>query len=203
MNHNEYTAVGLYDHNAESYNKIKKAFENGQDIVGIVHATGTGKSYNALQLAYDNKDKNILYVVPSLGIIEHLQKIIDDNPNLDMKRDFPNLQFTTDQALVTANKKDEIEDIDCDLIILDEFHHIGAPVWGKAIDEVIDTHPDAKIFGMTAYTVRDRGTSYERDMANPEADELFSNCIESRYDLVDAMIDGVLPKPIYRTAKNS
>lgn len=65
---------------------------------------------------------------------------------------------------------------------------------------MIETHSKMKIFGMTAYTVRDRGTSYERDMANPDTDELFSGKIESRYDLCDAMIDGVLPKPVYKSA---
>ena len=56
-----------------------------------------------------------------------------------------------------------------------------------------------KVFGMTAYTVRDRGTSYERDMALEESAELFSGNIVSRYDLCDAMIDGILPKPIYKS----
>ena len=56
MSDNEYKIVGLYDHNADSYNMVKAAYESGEDVVGIVHATGTGKSYNALQLAYDNKD---------------------------------------------------------------------------------------------------------------------------------------------------
>ncbi len=200
MSNNEYTTIGLYDHNADSYNMVKAGYESGEDIVGIVHATGTGKSYNALQLAYDNKDKKIVYVVPSNGIIEHIKKIIEDNPNLNMERDFPNLEFRTYSSLLTPYKKDEMEKIECDLLILDEFHHIGAPMWGKAVNKLIETHPEAKIFGMTAYTVRDRGTSYERDMANPDTDELFSGKIESRYDLCDAMIDGVLPKPVYKSA---
>ena len=199
LNNNEFQTIGLYDHNADSYKKILSAFETGQDVVGIVHATGTGKSYNALQLAYDNKDKKIVYVVPSNGIIEHLNKIIEDNPNLDLKRDFPNLEFRTYHSLISLSK-DEIKDINCDLLILDEFHHIGAPIWGARINTMIETHPNMKIFGMTAYTVRDRGSSYERDMANPDTGELFSKKIESRYDLCDAMIDGVLPKPIYKTA---
>ena len=199
MNNNEYTTIGLYDHNADSYNKVKSSFESGNDVVAIVHATGTGKSYNALQLAYDNKDKKILYVVPSNGIIEHINKIIEDNPNLNLKRDFPNLEFRTYQSFISLSE-DEISDINCDLLILDEFHHIGAPVWGARINTMVETHPDMKIFGMTAYTVRDRGTSYERDMANPDTDELFSGKVESRYDLCDAMIDGVLPKPIYKSA---
>ena len=199
MNNNEYTTIGLYDHNADSYNQVKSSFESGNDVVAIVHATGTGKSYNALQLAYDNKDKKIVYVVPSHGIIEHINKIIEDNPNLELKRDFPNLEFRTYQSFISLSE-DEIADINCDLLILDEFHHIGAPIWGARINTMVETHPDMKIFGMTAYTVRDRGTSYERDMANPETDELFSGKVESRYDLCDAMIDGVLPKPIYKSA---
>ena len=199
MNNNEYATIGLYDHNVDSYNQVKSSFESGKDVVAIVHATGTGKSYNALQLAYDNKDKKIVYVVPSHGIIEHINKIIEDNPNLDLKRDFLNLEFRTYQSFISLSE-DEIADINCDLLILDEFHHIGAPVWGARINTMVETHPDMKIFGMTAYTVRDRGTSYERDMANPDTDELFSGKVESRYDLCDAMIDGVLPKPIYKSA---
>lgn len=195
---NEFQTVGLYDHNAESSRKIKKAFTE-EDIVAIVHATGTGKSYNALQLAYDNKDKKIVYVVPSNGIIEHLKKIIDGNPNLDMARDFPNLEFRTYQSFINMSLE-EIEKVNVDMLILDEFHHIGAPVWGARINSIIETHTDIKIFGMTAYTVRDRGTSYERDMADPDGNELFSNKVVSRYDLCDAMIDGVLPKPIYKSA---
>ena len=199
MSNNEYQTVGLYEHNANSYRKVKASFDVGEKVVGIVHATGTGKSYNALQLAYDNKDKKIVYVVPSNGIIEHVQKIIEDNSNLDMKRDFPNLEFRTYQSFISLSRN-EIESIRCDILILDEFHHIGAPIWGARIDTMLETHPNIKVFGMTAYTVRDRGTVYEKDMANPETDELFSGKIKSRYDLCDAMIDGILPKPIYKSA---
>ncbi len=199
MNNNEFQTVGLYNHNALSYQKIRQAFSSGKDVVGIVHATGTGKSYNALQLAYDNKDKKIVYVVPANGIIEHINKIILDNPNLNLKRDFSNLEFRTYHSFIPLDRK-EIESISCDILVLDEFHHIGAPIWGERIKTMIKTHPKMKVFGMTAYTVRDRGTAYERDMANPDTEELFSGKIVSRYDLCDAMIDGVLPKPIYKTA---
>lgn len=106
---NEFDVVGLYDHNAESYRKVRAAFETS-DVVGIVHATGTGKSYNALQLAYDNKDKKIVWVVPTNAIIEHIIKSINDNPNLDIKRDFPNLEFRTYPSLVGLDE-DEIENL--------------------------------------------------------------------------------------------
>jgi len=194
-----YSKLGLYAHNEKSYKKIKKAFDDGEKVVGIVHATGTGKTYNALQLAYDNRDKKITYIVPSNGIIEYIKDTIDANPNLDYERDFPNLEFKTYTSLVNLSN-DEIKSLDTEILIIDEFHHIGAPVWGDRINRIINTHPDIKVFGMSAYTVRDRGTAYERDMANPETEELFSNKIVSRYDLYDAMMDGVLPIQIsYRS----
>ena len=192
----KYDVLGLYKHNEISYDKVKEAFKTS-DVVGIVQATGTGKSYNALQICYDNQDKKIIYVVPSLGIIEHINSIIEENPNLSLDKDFKNVEFRTYQSFLNLSKK-EMESIPCDLIIDDEFHHLGAPVWGQRIKKFIELHPNVKVFGMTAYTVRDRGTIYERDMANPDTDELFSNKIVSRYDLCDAMVDKVLPKPIYK-----
>ena len=195
---NKYTTVGLYDHNADGYDLVKEAFTL-EDIVAILRATGTGKTFIALQLAYDNPNKKIVYVVPSNGIIEHINQIIEDNPNLDLERDFPNLELRTYQSFISLSEE-EIADIDCDLLILDEFHHIGAPVWGARIHKLIETHPEIQVLGMSAYSVRDRGTSYERDMADPDGDELFSGKVVSRYDLCDAMIDGILPKPVYKSA---
>ena len=189
----------LYKHNEEAYRKIDDAYQSGEDVVGIVHATGTGKSYLALNLAYHNQDKKVVYIVPSNGIIEHLENIIKES-GLSEEKDFANVEFRTYQSLINLSLE-EIENINCDLLILDEFHHLGARIWGARTKTLIDTHPNIKIFGMTAYTVRDRNTSYERDMANPETDELFSNKIVSRYDLCDAIIDGILPQNItYKTS---
>ena len=193
----DYKRLGLYEHNIRSYEKVKQQFEK-DNIAAIVHATGTGKSFNALQLALDNKDKKIIYVVPYGSIIEHEKELIEQNENVSLEQDFPNLEFKTYQSFVNMSD-DEIIDLDVDLLILDEFHHIGAPIWGQRINTLIDAHEDLQIFGMTAYTVRDRGTSYERDMVNPENDELFSNKVVSNYDLCDAMIEEVLPKPNYKS----
>jgi superfamily II DNA or RNA helicase len=194
----DYSKLDLYEHNQESYQKIKDAFKTKR-VASIVHATGTGKSYNALQLALDNPDKKIVYLVPSNGIIEHLKKVIENNPNVDLNRDFKNIEFRTYQSLIRFSRK-EIKDLKFDILITDELHHIGAPKWGNRVNELVRTHPDAKIFGMTAYTVRDRGTQYERDMTNSRTNELFSNSVVSKYDICDAMIDGLIPIPIYRSA---
>ena len=43
---NKENPLGLYEHNRKSYEKIKNAFNRGEKVVGIVHATGTGKTYS-------------------------------------------------------------------------------------------------------------------------------------------------------------
>lgn len=192
--------LGLYEHNLLAYEKVKEAFDNGEDVVGIVHATGTGKTYIAEALTCDNPDKKVVWLVPSNSIAEHVIGTIEDNPELNFQRDFSNLEFRTYQSLVDMSEA-EISDLNVDLLIVDEFHHIGAPIWGQRVNKIIETHNRLKVFGMTAYTVRDRGTSFERNMANPDTNELFSNKIVSRYDLADALLDGVLPLGFsYRTA---
>ena len=190
--------LNLYEHNEETSNKVFDAFNKDEKRVAIVQATGTGKSYVALNLLLKYKDKKALYIVPSNAIIEHLKEIISKN-NLSIEKDFPNLEFRTYQSLINLSKE-ELSKLKVDLLVTDELHHLGAPVWGKRINDIVETHPDMLLFGMTAYTVRDRATSYERDMTNPETDELFSGKVVSYYDLCDAMIDGVLPKPIYKSA---
>jgi len=190
--------LNLYEHNEETSSKVFDAFNKDEKRVAIVQATGTGKSYVALNLLLKYKDKKALYIVPSNAIIEHLKEIISKN-NLSIEKDFPNLEFRTYQSLINLSKE-ELSKLNVDLLVTDELHHLGAPVWGKRINDIVETHPDMLLFGMTAYTVRDRATSYERDMTNPDTDELFSGKVVSYYDLCDAMIDGVLPKPIYKSA---
>ena len=191
--------LGLYDHNLDAYQKVKGAYEEGEKVVGIIHATGTGKSLISLQLALDNKDKNIVFLTPYNSIIEHIKEIVGDIPGLDIDKDFAHVKFMNYASLVNMSKE-ELEALNVDMLILDEFHHIGAPVWGERIETIIETHPELLIFGMSAYSVRDRGTAYERDLAEPNSDELFSDKIVSTYDLIDAMLDGVLPVPIYKGA---
>ena len=188
----------LYDHNMGCYEIIKEKYKKGETVVGTKRATGTGKSYIGLQLALDNNQSQGIYLAPLKGIFEHLQEIISNDPNVTMD-DFKNLNFMTYQSLVYMSYE-EIKNLKCDFLVIDEFHHLGAPVWWQRIKTLIETHPNIKIFGMTAYTVRDRGTSYERDMALEGGDELFSDKIVGQYDLCDAIIDGVLPKFIYKTA---
>ena len=57
---NSYQKLNLYPHNIRTCEKVSNAFNNGEDIVSIIKATGTGKSYIGLNLALEHKDEKIV-----------------------------------------------------------------------------------------------------------------------------------------------
>ena len=189
----------LYKHNAEAYEKVKKSMETN-DRTCIVHATGTGKSFIALQLMIDfleaNPNKHIYYITPLNGIkrqiIEHVEKL--QLPE-EVKMMLNNVEFVTYQALTTKSRN-ELNNLDVDLLIIDEFHHLGAREWTAAINQIVSTHPEIKIFGMSATSVRERGTANEQDVS----ETFFDGNVASTYDLSDAIADNVLPAPNYHAA---
>ena len=193
-----FNMLNLFPHNKVSYRKIKKSFSDGEKFVAIVHATGTGKNYNFLQLLLDNLFKKFVFVTPFNSIIEHVSLLIDELKLEYPELNFDNVKFYTYNAIASMSDE-ELEKMELDYLVLDEFHHIGAPKWGESVDKIINYHEDIKVLGMSAYTIRDRGTIYERDMVESGSNELFADKVVSRYDLVDAMIDGVLPVPTYRS----
>ncbi len=189
--------LNLYPHNKECVQEINASYANGEDILCCVRATGTGKLYIALEIALERPNSKILYFVPSVSIIEHINETIEEE-GLSIEEDFANLSIRTYQSIISLSKS-EIANLACDFLIVDEMHHLGAPVWGERIKELINTHKNIKVLGLSAYTVRDRGTSYERDIAEIGGNELFSDKIINRYDIYDALIDGVLPMFIYKS----
>ncbi|MBR6820725.1 MAG: Helicase associated domain protein [Bacilli bacterium] len=193
-----FNVLNLHPHNVVSYKKIKKSFSDGERFVAIVHATGTGKNYNFLQLLLDNPNKKFVFVTPYNSIIEHVKTIMFELKKENSELDLDNVQFYTYNAIASMSDE-ELENLELDYLVLDEFHHIGAPKWGESVNKIIDFHEDVKVLGMSAYTIRDRGTIYERDMVELGSNEVFAGKVVSRYDLVDAMTDGVLPVPIYRS----
>ena len=119
--------VGLYKHNKEAYENVVKMFEQN-DKVCIIQATGTGKSFVALQLMYDflktNPNRHVKFLAPQNGILEQLREHIK-SLNVDSSV-FNNVEFLTYQSLLNMTRK-EIEDMDIDLMITDDFHRLAAP----------------------------------------------------------------------------
>ena len=64
----------------------------------------------------------------------------------------PHVAYRTFQALVL--NRGTVGELKADHIIIDEFHHFGAEVWGKAVQEVIDNNPEARVLGMSATPIR-------------------------------------------------
>ncbi len=119
--------ISLKKHNLETYEKvIEKMRESNR--VAVIHPTGTGKMFIALKLLEENHEKKAIYLAPSVTILHDIKKNIFAE-GMTMV-DFPSLKRITYQKL--ANMSDEeIEKLKADIIILDEFHHCGAPEWGK------------------------------------------------------------------------
>jgi len=184
----------LRKHNLRAYMKVAQMFET-KNKVAIDHATGTGKSFISLQLMYDNQDKNIIFLVPREGIGTQIEEHINGLSPDAREKHFKNVKIMTTQSFIRLTRE-ELKNLDVDLLITDEFHHYGSEVWGTKVKHLINTHPNLKVFGMTATPKRERGSSREEDMG----ETFFEGNIASRYSLADAIEEGVLQAPIYRGA---
>ena len=67
--------LGLQKHQQDAYKSVQKAYENGNKA-SVVIPTGCGKSFIALQLMADNKDKNILFMAPTNTIKNQMYNYI-------------------------------------------------------------------------------------------------------------------------------
>lgn len=183
-------SIKLKKHNRETYKKVLEIFKRS-DRAAVIHPTGTGKSYIALKLLEDNKNKKAIYVAPSNSILHNIKKnIFESGMNMS---DFPNLKRITYSKL--ANLSDEeIKELGAEIIILDEFHHCGAPEWGKGVSRLLEASSKAKVLGLSATPIR------YFDKARDMAEELFGENIASEMSLEEAIEKGILPSAKYVSA---
>ena len=182
--------IELYKHNKEAYSKVQKKFEEN-NRVAIIHATGTGKSFVSLKWLYDNRNKRCLFLAPTYEIIDQLEQHIKSE-GLSLS-DFPNLKCSIYPNFARLSQQD-IENLHFDNIVLDEFHRCGAQEWGRSINTLLNSNPNAQVLGITATPIR-----YLDDNRNM-AEELFGGNIASEISLTDAVSRGILPMPTYISA---
>ena len=139
----------------------------------------------------DNKEKKAIYLAPSNSILHNVKRNIFES-EMDMS-DFPNLERITYQKLMKLSDE-EIEKLGADIVILDEFHHCGAPEWGGGVDRLLGKNPNAQVLGLSATPIR--YFDYSRDMA----EELFGDNIASEMSLEEAINSGILQKARYVSA---
>ena len=177
--------VELLEHNQRAYDEVKKLYEQG-NRAAVIHPTGTGKSFIALKLIEENKDKKVVYLSSGVPILNQLKRnmIVSDVHCEKLKR-------MTYQKLTLMDEA-ERTDLEADIIVLDEFHHCGAPEWGKAVEELLSNNPNAKVLGLSATPMR-----YYDDQIRDMAEELFDDCVASEMSLEEAITSGILPEPEY------
>lgn len=135
--------IELFSHNETAYRAIEEGFKKNR-IGAVVQATGTGKSFLIARYITNYSEDKILVIAPNVTIISEIKKVVGDR--------VPSVTYRTFQSLCL--RREMTKNIKADHIIIDEFHHFGAEVWGKAMQEVIDMNPEARVLGMSATPIR-------------------------------------------------
>lgn len=137
----------LKPHNKETIEKVLEFFKTERKCCAI-QATGTGKTFLILRLLeiYNDEEKGAVIFAPNREIIKQTKKRME-------KFGLNNASFYTYQKL-TRMTDEEISAIKTDLIVCDELHRTGAKTWGQKFEALVDSHPDSKVFGVTATPLR-------------------------------------------------
>ena len=182
-------AIKLYWHNEDAYTKLEESLKTNKKAA-IVQPTGTGKSFIILKWLEEHSEEKTILLSPSAEIFNQLKGYAADE-EMELKN---NILFLTYQKLNTMTKE-EIELLDCSVIILDEFHRAGATEWGRSIEQLFFINHNATIIGFSATPVR-----YLDDARNM-ADELFDGCIACERTYGWCLANGILESPKYIAAQ--
>lgn len=188
----------LQEHQQDAYNAVQKTYEQG-NRAAVVIPTGCGKSFIALKLMEDNRDKNILFLAPTIAIKNQMYNyiakyIVGEEPTSERpakkiaEEHFPNLKIRLYQTLLKVSDED-MEKYHADIIIMDELHRTGAEKWGEKVNTLLEKNPNAKILGLTA-------TPERMDEQNV-IDKLFEGNISYELTLVEALRRRILKSPKY------
>lgn len=181
-------SINLKPHNQEAYEKVKDALTEG-NRTAVIHPTGTGKSYIAIKLAEENPERRFLYLAPSNSILYQLKdNIISINGKM-----LPNIKRMTYTKFSNLSQEEK-KALNVDYVILDEFHHCGSPVWGKAVEDFIEENTDIKTLGLSATPIRYFDGNVDM------AERLFGDNIASEISFEEAVVRGILPEYDYISA---
>ena len=181
-------ALKLYAHQAQVSQAVERMLaEKGR--AAVILPTGTGKSYIAFRLIEQHPEAAFLWLAPSEYIFRtQTENLRRTNPELSLAhvtfRTYASLIYQSPEALAA---------MPCEYIVLDEFHRCGAEQWGAAVQQLLDSHPQAKLLGLSATHIR--YLDHQRNMA----EELLDNCIAAEMTLGEAIVRGILPAPKYVT----
>lgn len=181
-------SVQLFEHNQRAYQAVEAMLAKTSKAA-VVHPTGTGKSYIAFKLLEQHPEDAFLWLSPSDYIVKtQLESLRRSEPDLKLDH----VTFLT-YAKLMQMARDQARQLEPEYIVLDEFHRCGAQRWGEGVRRLLEDFPQAKILGLSATNIR--YLDNQRDIAQ----ELFGGCIASQMSLGEAIVRGILPKPLYVT----
>lgn len=180
----------LYKHNADTYKELCNKLQMYSKC-GIIQCTGSGKGAIASKLILDNMGcKKILLLAPQDSILNNYMRNfgIGGEDNV-LCQNYQSICRKTYSELVNLGNV-------VDLLILDEYHRLGAPEWNRAVSVIMDCveKKGGKIVGLSATPKR---YFENRDMT----DELFNGICVEGVDLTAAIKKGILPVFTYIKAR--
>ena len=173
--------MDLFPHNQYAFESAVQLFKS-ENRVCIIHPTGTGKSLIIAEFINRNPSKRHLLLAPGTHIFNEICKHVKVS----------GMAFSTYIGLKL--KKTFFLPDSFDYVYLDEFHRLGADVWGGTVESLLKRNPKAKILGTSATHIR-----YLDDNRNM-ATEIFKDHIASQMSLNSAIVSGILPAPKYISA---
>lgn len=180
--------INLYKHNLETYEKLKEILKTNNKTC-VIQPTGSGKSYLILKLIEDYESfwRDIIIIEPQKYIFDQLQKKMKEYGLSSEK-----VKFVTYSALGKLDEEKVNQFSSPNLVLIDEMHRAGAPIWGSGLQKMFDVFPnDCKYIGFSATPIR--FLDGKRNMA----EELFDGCIANEIGLADAILSRILPLPRY------
>lgn len=177
----------LKPHNVETIKNTLDIYKTSNKCCAI-QATGTGKTFLILRLLeiYNDEGKVAVIFAPNREIIKQTKKRMK-------KFGLNNAIFYTYQKLARMTDE-EISAMEFDLIVCDELHRTGAKTWGQKFEVLVNSHPDSKVFGVTATPLR---CADGRDMA----EEYFDGNKACDISLAEALVREIIPvMPLYVSA---
>lgn len=175
----------LFEHNQTAYEAAFRLLRK-TGKAAVIHPTGTGKSFLAFHLCEEHPGSRVCFLSPS----EYIYKTQLENWVAAGGRAPENITFVT-YARLLLMETEELEQIQPEFIVLDEFHRCGAQQWGQGIAKLLQTYPQVAVLGLSATKVR--YLDNQRDMAK----ELFDGNIASEMSIGEAMVRGILSPPKY------
>lgn len=177
--------IALFEHNRTAYEASLALMEKAGKAA-VIHPTGTGKSFIAFCLCTEHPERTVCWLSPS----EYIFRTQKENWEAAGGSLPGNIRFFT-YARLALMDREELFAIRPDYIVLDEFHRLGAQMWGQGVKKLLEINPDVPFLGLSATNIR--YLDHQRDMA----EELFDGNIASEMSVGEAIVRGILNPPKY------